>query len=151
MTLEDKINVIYNWVMAKKGEQQIDICDAYEPTYAELAEEVLTKIGMSRSLAGFRYIAWAAGVVADNEEALNNIVKGLYTDGAERFNITSKSFERGIRHALDSALRDNEHPAPEAVRIFGDGTSISNLSNKAFLATLAAEVKKRKRQHKFDI
>lgn len=152
MTLEEKINVIYNWVLAQQGEQPVDIQNtAEEPAYIEIAEDILTDLGVSRSFNGFRYIAWAVEAVVIDEDKLRNISSVLYVDGGKRFNTSSKSFERGIRHAIDSTLHNSKNPTPEAIKLFGCDRNISEYSNKAVIATIAAEVKKRKRLRKFDI
>lgn len=155
MTLEDKINVIYNWVIAQQGVQQIDIFGSIEsveePTYEEIAEDILAKLGISRGISGFRYIAWAVGLVAKDENNLRNITVTLYANGGEHFHTSASAFERGVRHAIDSTLRNSKNPTPEAIRIFGGDRNIADYSNKAVIATLAAEVKKCKRLHKFDI
>lgn len=153
MTLEDKINVIYNWVMAQKGEGQIDIPEdaVIEPTYEELAEDVLTELGLSRSVAGFSYVTWAVECVANDSNALRNVTKGLYTTGGIRFGVSWNAFERGIRHAIDITIRKPDKMTPTAIKIFGGGAGCMNVSNKAFIAIIASEVKKRKKHHKFDI
>lgn len=152
MTLEDKINVIYEWVLAQKKDQGTDICElAVEPSYAEIIEDVLKDIGVSRSTNGFNYTIWAVEQVVMGRHDLQQVTNNLYYDGAKHFGADVKAFERGIRHAIDSALRRNPSPSKEAIRIFGEEHCAITITNKAFIATLASEVKKRKKYRKFDI
>ena len=73
-------------------------------------------------------------------------MNGLYTEGGEKFNTTSSGFERGIRHALDTRIRKNIALTPLAAELFGNRIAYVNISSKAFIATIAAEVKKRKKR-----
>lgn len=152
MTTENKIDVIYKWVMAQKGELPNDIPEVAEMSYdEEIIEEVLTDIGVSRSLSGFRYTVWAVKEILANEHILKGIVKSLYVPGGCYFGITTSSFERSIRHAKDSVVCQSDTMTATATRLFGDRVHYDRIANKAFLATIASEVKKRKKLHKFDI
>ena len=150
MTLEDKIDVIYDWVLAQKKEQGEDICEFIaEPNYTEIAEDVLKDIGVPRSTNGFNYTIWAVEQIIMGRHDLQQVTKNLYYDGAKHFGVDVKAFERGIRRAIDSTLRRNPSLSKEAIRIFGDEQRAITITNKAFIATLASEVKKRKKYRMF--
>lgn len=145
MTLENKVDVIYEWVMAQKGEQSSpDISDS--TSYTEIIEDILTKIGIPRSLSGFRYLAWAIEYAILDEGALHNVTNGLYRIGGEHFNTDAKGFERNVRHAICTSTLKSTNRSPEAIRLFGDSVYCgTRITNKAVISTLASEVKKQAR------
>lgn len=150
---ERKIDIIYGWVVDQlTKEKQICIdepsCDL---TYAEITENILVDLGVSRALSGFNYIVWAVDAIAKDETALRGITKYLYADGAEVFGTTPAAFDSGIRHIVDVAVRNKDKATPDAIYIFGDEHRRERIVPKTFLAILAAEVKKRKKMRKFDI
>lgn len=64
----------------------------------------LTQMGMSKSLKGYEYIAWAAALVCENEARLSALSKRVYAPIAERFLTTPQNVERLIRHAVESMM-----------------------------------------------
>lgn len=116
-----------------------------EPSYEEIAEDILVELGASRSISGFRYMAWAVKCVAEDSGKLRNIVKGLYVEGGIYFDVSGSSFERAIRQLLDVTIRNADKRTAKAYEIFGDNLDDICPSNKMAIAILAAEAKKRKR------
>lgn len=66
--------------------------------------EQLAQMGMSVSLKGYDYLAWAAALAFDNEARLYAVGRRLYRPIAERYLTTPQNVERLIRHALESMM-----------------------------------------------
>ena len=64
----------------------------------------LMQMGMSASLKGFDYLAWAAALAHENEARLYSVGRHLYAPIADRFSTTPQNVERLIRHAVESMM-----------------------------------------------
>lgn len=62
--------------------------------------EVLLSIGIPPNLLGYTYIIAALEFISLNPTYLNVITKGLYVDIASKYEVTTSSVERAIRHAI---------------------------------------------------
>lgn len=68
---------------------------------------ILSRMGISASIQGYRFIRQAILMAVADEEALIGITKGLYPDIGRLFQTTASKVERAIRHALESAWKNN--------------------------------------------
>lgn len=64
----------------------------------------LAQMGMSASLKGYDYLAWAAALAHENEARLYAVGTRLYQPIAARFSTTPQNVERLIRHAVESMM-----------------------------------------------
>lgn len=64
----------------------------------------LAQMGMTESLKGYDFLAWAAALAYENEARLYAVGKRLYAPIADRFSTTPQNVERLIRHAVESMM-----------------------------------------------
>lgn len=72
-----------------------------EMLYDSKIMEVLLSIGISANLHGYHFLKDSIKMVIDDPDYLNHITKKMYPAIAHKFNTTTSSVERAIRHALD--------------------------------------------------
>lgn len=69
-------------------------------------EVFLLEAGVSPTLRGFRYIPAAVKYIRENPEAIKSrMTKEVYPEVAKQFNTSASKVERGIRHAIESAMK----------------------------------------------
>lgn len=68
---------------------------------------LLSRMGMSASIKGYRFIREAVMMAVEDADVLMGITKGLYPDIARRYKTTASKVERAIRHAIESAWKKN--------------------------------------------
>ena len=66
-------------------------------------QEILLQIGIPANLLGFAYITRAVQVTLIKPDALQHIMKGLYTEVANEYHSTPVKVERTMRHAIEVA------------------------------------------------
>jgi two-component system response regulator (stage 0 sporulation protein A) len=105
----------------------------------QLVAETLHAFNIPANLKGYRYLRYAILLALAGSQELDSITKGLYPAIAEKFNTTSVSVERAIRHAVSiswEACRNN--PADEFNEIFGN--TAKKPSNSRFILTIAEKL-----------
>ena len=96
--------------------------------------DILKKLGVQLNMSGFKYVREAINQAIQNPRLLNCVTYELYPIVAEKFQTTSKSVERCIRHAILTSWGKGELETIE--RIFG--TAIKNRpTNSEFIAAIA--------------
>ncbi len=68
---------------------------------------LLSRMGMSASIKGYRFIREAVMMAVEDSDVLMGITKGLYPDIARAYKTTASKVERAIRHAIESAWKKN--------------------------------------------
>lgn len=68
---------------------------------------LLSRMGMSASIKGYRFIREAVMMAVEESDVLMGITKGLYPDIARAYKTTASKVERAIRHAIESAWKKN--------------------------------------------
>lgn len=68
---------------------------------------LLSRMGMSASIKGYRFIREAVMMAVEDADVLMGITKGLYPDIARAYKTTASKVERAIRHAIESAWKKN--------------------------------------------
>lgn len=63
-------------------------------------EKIITSLGISESLLGYKYICLAVEMALDDEEIINNMIDRLYPAVATSYGKTASSVERAMRHAI---------------------------------------------------
>lgn len=92
----------------------------------ERAEELLSTMGMKKTLRGYEYLACTAALVLDDESRMEAVGDRLYKPVAEHFGTTEQTVERLIRHAVESVM-----DARGVRRIYGFfGNSIDPMRGK---------------------
>lgn len=94
-------------------DKQLDEMDhfidwAAAQAYYAQACALLEEMGMSASLKGFSYLAWAAALAYENEARMFAVGRRLYAPIAQRFGTTAQNVERLIRHAVESTMDASE-------------------------------------------
>ena len=110
----------------------------------EVVEDLLTRAGIPCHLSGYRYLACAITMAAENPEIMRGSVTSvLYPKVAEVFNVAKwANVERAIRHVIAWTFSNTGYD--ELVRLFGNSISKDNgcVTNSQFIATLAKEVRR---------
>ena len=65
------------------------------------AMEVLLEMGVNPKIKGFKYTLDAIELIGEDETILESMVKGLYTQIAEKNQATVSRVERAIRHMIE--------------------------------------------------
>ncbi len=92
----------------------------------ERAEEILSRLGMRRTLRGYQYLACSAALVYGDEGRLDAVGERIYKPVAEHFGTGESAVERLIRHAVETVM-----DARGVRRIYGFfGNSISPARGK---------------------
>lgn len=115
---------------------------AEEETEGSAAMEVrivglMSKMGISAHLKGYRYIKTAVRRCMVDSEELEGITKRLYPGVAREHHTTAGRVEHGIRHAVEIAWKKDNHEIWE--RLFGYSLHQANRkpTNGEVIATMA--------------
>lgn len=100
-------------------------------------KKVLLDIGVPPHLLGFQYIEEAVKVAQETKNnGFRNIMYEIYEPVAKKFNVTSSSVERCMRHAVEFVFNNVDYEYLE--KFFGKGISKNKgkPTNKQFLLTV---------------
>ncbi len=64
------------------------------------AERLLRSLGVSGRLVGFKFLVFIAEKLVENPDEWQWLTKGVYPDTGKRFDVDSRSVERGIRGVI---------------------------------------------------
>lgn len=104
--------------------------------YNEKIMVILRKIGAKPALLGYKYTIEALKITLEDDNAIYALTKHIYPSIAKKFNVTSHSVERAIRHLSQSIFTSmNSNIKRE---LFGD---VEHLTNSDLLATLVQTIK----------
>ena len=79
------------------------IPDGFPDLIAEVTE-IIRDIGIPANIKGYQYIREGIIMCVNDSNNLNYITKLLYPSIAKKYNTTSSSVERAIRHAIEVAF-----------------------------------------------
>ena len=149
--LEKKLDALIRLVTAEdsstRNELKMELATLMqEPKKAlgltELIEDMLTRLGMSNAILGFRYSTEAIRLVVLDESYVHNITKGLYPAVAKACGTTPSRAERAIRHAVEIIFDRCDTSTLEEV--FGNSVSPTRgkLTNAEFVARMAIVIRR---------
>lgn len=91
--------------------------------------DVLTRLGIKKSLRGYKYLRSAVRLGLEDSESIDLITKIMYPSIAKEYGATPGRVERAIRTAICSAEK-NPHTMESMLRISG------HMTNKEFISEL---------------
>lgn len=103
--------------------------------------KLVHEIGIPASIKGYQYVCEAIEEVVINPEALQSIIKVVYTGVAKKFRTTPSRAERAIRHAIERAWDGGD---PDVFKkYFGNTVSCmkGKPTNSEFIAMMAEHIR----------
>jgi two-component system response regulator (stage 0 sporulation protein A) len=120
-----------------------------EPAEVDLETEVtdvLSKLGMPRSIKGFSYIREAVIMSVGDPRVVSSITKQIYPAVAKRFNTTPQRAERSIRHAIEVSFNRGNAEGMDAAFGYSANPESGKLTNSEFIATIADNIRLRRKK-----
>ena len=77
--------------------------------------ELLNRLGLTANYAGYRQLAYALWLCAEQQDRLLFITKQIYPDVAKQFHTTQWAVERNCRTVADIIWRENKTQLEELV------------------------------------
>lgn len=103
---------------------------------ADIAE-LMSQIGFSAHLRGYRYIKTAVKRCLVDPGELEGITKHLYPEVAREHDTTAGKVEHGIRHAIESAWKKDNHREWESLFGYSLPQEGRKPTNGELIATMA--------------
>lgn len=108
--------------------------------FYRITEEILHKLGITKSYRGYSYIVSSIDFIYNNEYSFTPITKVLYVEIAKQYNTSNACVEKSIRDVIETIWykkADNKL----IYEIFGNHISLKRPSNMEFLLLLYQYVK----------
>jgi two-component system response regulator (stage 0 sporulation protein A) len=102
--------------------------------FAARIAEVLGRMGIPASILGYRYIKDAVRLCLDDPDAINAVVKVIYTTVAKTNVTTPSRVERAIRHAIEMAWVRGDINYLQTVFSFSANALKGKTTNSEFIA-----------------
>ena len=101
----------------KVANQQLEGMEIQSGVLEMKVQDVVKKIGVPLNYHGYKYLQDAILLVCRDENNIHRVTVNIYPTIAEKYNVTSGSVERCIRHAIQTACSKGK---PELLeKIFG--------------------------------
>jgi two-component system response regulator (stage 0 sporulation protein A) len=103
--------------------------------------EIIRELGIPAHIKGYQYIREAIMIVVNDMNVLNFITKLLYPTIAEKFNTTTGSVERAIRHAISVAWSRGRMDLIDSVFGYTVHSGKGKPTNSEFIALIADKLR----------
>lgn len=103
--------------------------------------KILKQLGITPNILGYKYSKEAITMVLEDDTALRAITKTLYPEIGKRFNATSSSVERAIRHAAQRMTIRGDLELIEEIFANSVSANTGYPTNSEFIACVVEYIK----------